>query len=161
MWPEIRTIVEAKRPDWCVFENVYGHISMGLDEVLSDLESCSYATQTFCVPACAVDAPHRRDRIFVVAHAERSGLQGGAQTRNDGKNWTQPNDKQFGRRSGAHKSSEGRSTLWKPEPQVGRVAHGIPRRVDRIRGLGNAIVPAIAQQIGLSILKSEAINERI
>ena len=238
IWPEIRTIVQAKRPTWCVFENVYGHIKLGLDEVLSDLESCSYSTQAFCVPAVSVDAPHRRDRVWIiariventrhgtggnkwvaetgqdasgewaantsqasgsgeqsktvadtdsqrpvqrkhekrsrhkkrvssgrgegsrqrlytVAHADSSGLQGGAQTRNDEKNRAQPDDKQFKRRSGAHKSRTGRPTFWKPEPNVGRVAHGIPRRVDRIRGLGNAIVPAIAQQIGETIKKVE------
>ena len=151
IWPEIFAIVQAKLPSWCVFENVPGHISLGLDQVLSDLESCCYATQAFCLPACGVDAPHRRDRIFVVAHADSSGLQGGAQTRNDEKNRTQPDDKQFARRSGAHKSSEGRSTLWKPEPNISRVSHGLPRRVDRIKGLGNAIVPQIAMNIGLTI----------
>ena len=66
IWTEIRTIVEAKRPAWCVFENVYGHVRMGLDEVLSDLEGASYATKAFIVPACAVNAPHRRDRVFII-----------------------------------------------------------------------------------------------
>ncbi len=66
IWPEIRTIVEAKRPTWCVFENVYGHIRLGLDEVLSDLEAIGYATRPFVVPACATDAPHRRDRLWII-----------------------------------------------------------------------------------------------
>lgn len=71
IWPEIFTIVQAKRPRWCVFENVSGHINMGLDQVLSDLESKGYAVQPFVVPACALDAPHRRDRVWVIAaHAD-------------------------------------------------------------------------------------------
>ena len=66
IWPHIFSIVQRKRPSWCVFENVYGHVSMGLDEVLSDLERESYATRPFVVPACATDAPHRRDRLWII-----------------------------------------------------------------------------------------------
>ncbi|MGB0857274.1 MAG: DNA cytosine methyltransferase, partial [Paracoccaceae bacterium] len=67
IWPYILSIVKAKRPSWCVFENVYGHVSMGLDEVLSDLEGQGYAARPFIVPACAADAPHRRDRVWIIA----------------------------------------------------------------------------------------------
>jgi len=71
IWSEIFAIVQAKRPRWCVFENVSGHINMGLDQVLSDLESEGYTVQPFVVPACAVDAPHRRDRVWIIAaHAD-------------------------------------------------------------------------------------------
>ena len=71
IWPEIFAIVQAKRPRWCVFENVPGHINMGLDQVLSDLEGKGYTVQPFVVPACAVDAPHRRDRVWIIAsHAD-------------------------------------------------------------------------------------------
>ena len=45
IWPYIFSIIQAKRPSWCVFENVYGHVSMGLDEVLSDLEREGYASR--------------------------------------------------------------------------------------------------------------------
>jgi len=75
IWPEIFAIVQAKRPRWCVFENVSGHINMGLDQVLSDLESEGYTVQPFVVPACAVDAPHRRDRVWIIAaHADSESL---------------------------------------------------------------------------------------
>ena len=73
IWPEIFAIVQAKRPAWCVFENVSGHITLGLDQVLSDLEGEGYAIQPFVVPACAVDAPHRRDRVWIVAHTNSHG----------------------------------------------------------------------------------------
>ena len=66
IWPYIFSIVQRKRPSWCVFENVYGHVSMGLDQVLSDLEGESYAARPFVIPACAVDAPHRRDRLWII-----------------------------------------------------------------------------------------------
>ena len=73
IWPEIFTIIQAKRPTWIVCENVYGHISMGLDTVLSDLETEGYSCQPFIVPACAVNAPHRRDRLWIVGYTEHDG----------------------------------------------------------------------------------------
>ena len=73
IWPYIFRIVTQKRPTWCVFENVYGHIAMGLDQVLADLESEGYATRTFVVPACGVNAPHKRDRLWIVGYAEHDG----------------------------------------------------------------------------------------
>ena len=68
IWPYILKIVASKRPTWCVFENVYGHISLGLDEVLTDLEHEGYTTRTFVVPACGVNAPHKRNRVWIIAH---------------------------------------------------------------------------------------------
>ena len=192
IWPEIFTIIKAKRSTWCIFENVFGHISMGLDEVLSDLERENYATRPFVIPACAVDAPHRRDRVWIIAknvenaghrtgrhkwvaetgqdpsgewaadtskasgsgqqsetlaNADSNRLQGGKKTRNTSQIWKKRN-KQLTRRN---KFPKGQN--WLPEPPVGRVANGIPRRVDRLRGLGNAIVPQIAQRIGETILE--------
>ena len=183
IWPYILSIVQRKRPSWCVFENVYGHVSMGLDEVLSDLEGESYAARPFIVPACAVDAPHRRDRVWIVArnvayaeslhsngsgeHSQQgqrqepklgdggssddvadsnsAGLQGRQNARDTSQSRAQ-RDKQSARRS---ERPDGQN--WLPEPAVGRVANGIPRRVDRLRGLGNAIVPQIAMRIGQTI----------
>ncbi|MFL2764459.1 MAG: DNA cytosine methyltransferase, partial [Paracoccaceae bacterium] len=67
IWPYIFSIIQAKRYAWCIFENVYGHVTLGLDQVLSDLEGQGYATRPFIVPACATDAPHRRDRLWIIA----------------------------------------------------------------------------------------------
>ena len=72
LWPEVRRLVNEIRPTWCIFENVAGHISMGLDEVLSDLEAEGYAARPFVIPACGVDAPHRRDRVWIVAYSNRN-----------------------------------------------------------------------------------------
>ena len=72
LWPELFRIVKEVRPDWCIFENVTGLIKLGIDEVLSDLEAQDYSTGTFVIPACGVDAPHRRDRVWIVAHSNRS-----------------------------------------------------------------------------------------
>ncbi len=73
LWPEIVRIIReldatTGKPPWCIFENVAGHVSMGLDQVLFDLEVEGYSAWPFIVPACAVNAPHRRDRVWIVAH---------------------------------------------------------------------------------------------
>ena len=242
IWPEIFRIIKAKRPNWIVCENVYGHISMGLDTVLSDLETEGYSCQPFIVPACAVNAPHRRDRLWIVGYTEHDGSsateitgkhgqdeerrserkskaeqsartgqpknnenvgdtennrcdRGAASARREGaqnkqvkqfsvrgklsrpsENVAYANNKRSqGRLSGgkdAERQSEHGHTRcsstahrqpteewWATEPSVGRVANGIPKRVDRLKGLGNAIVPQIAMQIGLCIKQVNEQNE--
>ena len=74
LWPEMLRVISEIRPTWVVGENVAGIVSMALDTVLSDLESIGYACQAFVIPACAVDAPHRRDRVAIVGYAEHNGL---------------------------------------------------------------------------------------
>ncbi len=73
LWPEMFKIIEAVRPRWVIGENVAGHITMGLDNVLSDLEGAGYASRCYVIPAVAADAPHRRDRCWIVAHADSEG----------------------------------------------------------------------------------------
>ena len=73
LWPEMLRIIQAVRPTWVCGENVAGHISMGLDEVLSDLEAEGYQARCFVIPAVAADARHRRDRCWVVGYSEHDG----------------------------------------------------------------------------------------
>lgn len=73
LWPEMLRIIQAVRPTWVIGENVAGHISMGLDEVLSDLEAEGYQARCFVIPAVAADARHRRDRCWVVGYSELNG----------------------------------------------------------------------------------------
>lgn len=68
LWPEMLRVISELRPAWVVGENVAGIVNMALDTVLSDLENIGYTCQAFIIPACAVDAPHRRDRCAIVAH---------------------------------------------------------------------------------------------
>jgi len=158
---------------------------MGLDEVLSDLEGEGYAARPFIVPACAADAPHRRDRVWIIAkdmaHAEskqrherhddkrneasaEEGVRGEARASCSNVANTERKRQQGqgpqGNASDQEANGEGQAAqsfngslrdFWLPEPAVGRVANGIPRRVDRLRGLGNAIVPQVAQRIGETI----------
>ena len=70
LWPYMRQVIEAARPTWVLGENVVGLVSMGLDGILSDLEDLGYATWQAVIPAASVQAPHIRERVFVVAHAD-------------------------------------------------------------------------------------------
>jgi|13_taG_2_1085334.scaffolds.fasta_scaffold22831_3 DNA (cytosine-5)-methyltransferase 1 len=70
LWPEMLRVIREVQPTWVIGENVTGIIAMELDTVLFDLEREGYACQTFVIPACAIDAPHRRDRIWVVAYSD-------------------------------------------------------------------------------------------
>ncbi len=68
LWPFAFAIIERCRPTWVLIENVLGFVSLALDLVQSDLESAGYTTQAYVLPACAVGAPHIRERVFIVAH---------------------------------------------------------------------------------------------
>ena len=195
LWPEMLRVISEIRPTWVVGENVPGLISLALDSVLSDLGAEGYETQCFIIPACGVDAPHRRDRICILAHDMRSKCKGqvvnwpeertqeacgkgtddGRRTRTDPKGkritgdlrvvngvhedihpaapdtedvrlqdcieqaflWGGVLQTSVRRTFGMHSAWEN----WPPEPGVDRVVDGVPNRVDRIKCLGNAVVP--------------------
>ena len=66
LWPEMLRVIRELRPRWVVGENVAGIVNMALDQVYIDLENEGYAAQALIIPACGVDAPHRRDRVCIV-----------------------------------------------------------------------------------------------
>ena len=72
LWPPMFEVIKAVRPHYVIAENVAGIINLALDTVLSDLESEGYACQAFVIPACAQSAPHRRDRVWIVANTAES-----------------------------------------------------------------------------------------
>lgn len=137
LWPEMLRVIQEIRPAWVVGENVAGLVSMALDTVLSDLESIGYSTQAFVIPACAVDAPHRRDRCAIISYDSRIGFKRMREVRE------QVCKSQFAEkvsdRNCDFKISD--TAWWNPEPNVCRVVHGVPSRVDRLKCLGNAVVP--------------------
>jgi len=148
LWPEVHRLIRELRPRWVICENVGGHIKLGLDEVLSALENEGYAVWTFVIPACGVDAPHRRDRVWILAHSngahlERRGVSRRIQKKNK---VTHGNSDKFG---GAAPQ------FWQAEPDVCRVVNGIPHQSHRLKALGNAIVPQIAEAIGNTIMRYE------
>ncbi len=243
LWPEIKRLlaefIDAGEPiPWCLFENVTGHISLGLDSVLSDLEALAYTCWPLVIPACAVGAYHRRDRVWIIARSNE--LANGKQYVNEA--GTQPDDSEgtdialanandprqhpdsrgwSGERSFSPRNNVGRSgenvadpncreqslrghnpgmgreqqsiqktsansigveleereilpqregqaerTIsreaieraceWETEPSVGRVVDGFPGRVDRLKQLGNSVVPQVAEEIGRAIMEANS-----
>jgi len=145
LWREMARIVGECQPRWVVAENVPGLRSRGADRVLADLEALGYASWPLVVGAVHAGAPHRRRRVWIVARRlaadpARAGLevrqQGAAPARSD-----LPAERRGG---------------WPAEPGPCRVDHGFPLRVDRIRALGNAVLPANAAMIGRAIQLAEA-----
>ncbi|MCD8190693.1 MAG: DNA cytosine methyltransferase, partial [Clostridiales bacterium] len=73
LWPEMLRVIREIRPAWVVGENVAGIVNMALDTVLFDLENEGYTVQAFIIPAASIDAPHKRDRVAIVAHTNSGG----------------------------------------------------------------------------------------
>ena len=267
LWPEMRRVIQEAKPRWVIGENVFGFINMALDDVQADLEREHYEVRKFVLPAVAVDARHRRDRIFLVAYSNspavwnlperqaqgRDNLQAGRQaiTPHDGPSQSMAYSNGNDRRRGSSTEPQGResrmehgsgssglterqpnqtlansysegleigqdlrenheqelspsersgserredvanshgtrgeaglsgqepwqegnsgeldhqghqqswrkgSREWPAEPCVGRVADGVPNRVDRIKGLGNAVVPQLIQAIGELVIEAD------
>ena len=152
LWPEMFRIIKQARPTWVVCENVAGHITKGLDDVCDDLEGEDYKTQSLVIPACAVEAPHIRSRIWVIAHRSSATCERNAcdvfaakkerdcQRVQDGVNHFRPTD--------ANCESRARDgSAWLLEPRLARLVHGLPNRLDRCKSIGNAIVPQVAYEI--------------
>ena len=68
LWPEMLRVIRELQPTWVLGENVPGIINLALDTVCSDLENEGYEVQPFIIPACGVDAPHKRERVAILAH---------------------------------------------------------------------------------------------
>lgn len=165
LWPDMFRIIRAVRPKYILLENVPGHLSMGFGRVLGDLATSGYDAEWQVLSAAGVGAPHLRRRLFIVAHAnserqcksqnETHSIGGApmadaAQQRRVGR-LAGPGETQG---QGPHSEIEGRG-WWSAEPNVGRMAHGVPARVDRLRCLGNSVVPQVAAKIGRLILEFE------
>jgi DNA (cytosine-5)-methyltransferase 1 len=194
LWSEFARLIGEIRPRYAIVENVSALLSRGLADVLGDLAEIGFDAEWHCIPASTVGAPHRRDRVWIIAHARSEQHEGDS----DAERWA-PSTELFtanpvsgelrhesGRRDGAGWSGEtiasydgtqgivanttrqlldwsgeagprrGRQFAngdwWLAEPNVGRVAHGVPARLDRLKGLGNAVVPQIPELIGHAIL---------
>lgn len=176
LWSEFARIVREVRPRYVLVENVPALRVRGLGRVLGDLAASGYDAEWDCLPAIAFGAHHRRDRLFLVAYANGYGLRP-QQKQQPGCSASEIPDahgpsRRLADANGQRQLQQGRSLevfrgwsvdsrsenrgTWAPEPGVGRVADGIPHRVDRLRGLGNAVVPQIAEWIGRRILTADA-----
>ena len=195
LWPEMFRLVKECKPTWVIGENVSGHIKLGLDTVLQDLESEGYTVRAFSISASSVGANHQRERVWIIAYANMENtrqhgrrIESTWNTESIGSGtseetqWSTNSNKINGSGEGATLVGESSDTnsqrlqgrrpeqqlrkdeterptswdgWWEFEPDVGRVANGIPKRVDRLKGLGNSLVPAIPFIIGQSILEEE------
>jgi DNA (cytosine-5)-methyltransferase 1 len=278
VWPEMFRLIQELRPTWVIGENVGGHIKLGLDSVLENLESEGYSARTFSISASSIGANHKRERVWIVGYStnnRRNSSTSDSQTRRtigqseeggmcqlertsdvensgaeimadsdkmqrqflrgqkseqrqetfertserSGTPISMANSERLGRTEGTEKSKElereessdqldhcgegctkcqscqtmansegsegnvndsnggngkapqeelfgkhgsarGVSAWWSVEPSVGRVAHGVPDRVDRLKCLGNSVVPQIPYVIGLSLKKIIENNEQ-
>jgi DNA (cytosine-5)-methyltransferase 1 len=183
LWSEYARIIGELGPAYVIVENVSALLNRGMDVVLGDLAALGYDAEWHCIPASAVGAPHRRDRVWIIADARDEGSpctrsdpqrrepivessNGHSETtladatsermERDRPAREQESFAPIGSRLFGRDGPGGRSNEWSIEPDVGRVAHGIPARVDRLRALGNAVVPQIPELIGRAIMAAEA-----
>jgi DNA (cytosine-5)-methyltransferase 1 len=153
LWPQMLRVIQEARPAWIVGENVAGIINLELEKSCVDLEKIGYEVQPLVIPACSINAPHRRDRVWIIAG-------GGGDVANSLCNGVQGLRKQVGNSRKNVEGGQNREVYGIPsferdpannesisESFLGRVADGIPHRSHRLKGLGNAIVPQVAYQI--------------
>lgn len=182
LWPEFARVVGLLQPRYVIVENVPGLRKRGLSNVVGDLAALGYDAEWNIVSAASVGAPHLRKRLFVVAYPrskhlrlerggiERQGGEGALLTTRDGEArivgaLADANGSiGFGPRATSETlfqlaplerlrrrcSSDGGQ--WAAEPNVGRVADGVSDRLDKLRLLGNSVVPQVAQFVGELIL---------
>ena len=169
LWSEYARLIGELRPRFVIVENVAALLNRGLGDVLGDLAALGYDAEWHCIPASAVGAPHRRDRIWIVAYPCQSltGTGRRQQCTNKASDIDRPRleiSRQIQNGTNGHQGRRGIAATdwWATEPDVVRMVHGVPSRAHRIRGLGNAVVPQIPELIGRAILEASKMNgERV
>lgn len=197
LWSEYRRLIGELRPRYVIVENVAALLGRGMDKVLGDLAALRFDAEWHCIPASAISAPHRRDRLWIVAYSaserqrhrwsrrfacEHSRVCDAEGSLADAGSTRLQERPTIGGRLGeeigrlarvatercscaipdADSQQTERSAKpwcerhpWFAEPNVGRVADGVSCRVDRLKSLGNAVVPQIPEIIGRAILAAE------
>ena len=134
LWSEMARIINEVRPRYAFIENSPLLVGRGLTVVLRDLAQMGYDARWGILGAHHVAAPHKRDRIWIVADTPviRRNSRGLPERK-----------KAEVTKSGVYCETENRGP-WAVEPDVGRVAHGVANRVDRLKAIGNGQVPHVA-----------------
>ena len=154
LWRELKRIIKETRPRWAIIENVANLRNKGLGQVIKDLWEIGYCCEWHIIPAYAVGSPHLRERIFIIAYPNSKGIPrlwkswgkvpSLSKSKINGLLWHEL-------RSGIEKGiSKLQKERIEPKYQLCRMDNGLPRGVDkdRIKMLGNAILPQIAEIIG-------------
>jgi DNA (cytosine-5)-methyltransferase 1 len=189
LWSEIVRLIGDLRPLYVIVETVAALLAGPSERrggwfgrVLGDLAECGYDAEWENIPASALGAPHRRERVWLVAYADKARreaqwtrkkrpgpsqqvvLSSGSDQNTDAHEiyaqgqqpsvidearWAGPVQRPLG------PLLAGVGRQWVTEPDVGRVANGVPERAHRLAALGNAVVPQIPEMIGRAILQSE------
>jgi len=154
LWYEFYRLIKEFKPKYAIIENVSALRSNGLLEIIKMLAEVGYDAEWHTIPAIAVGAPHKRERVWIVAFPSGKRLEVfkfftiNREAIGIGEEWiSRPTSKCGGLQVQNH---------WRFEPNVGRMANGIPGRVDRLKQLGNSVVPQIIELIGCAILQREA-----
>ena len=152
LFPWMLDAISTLRPDYAIMENVKGHLSLGGLTVIAELAAIGYVSEWCVIPAAALGAPHKRERLVIVSYPYSVEL-GQQRSTED----PRPTDcrRVF---DGAREAIDGIGQWWQTQPQLDRVANGVPHRVDRLRGLGNAVVPQLGELIGKLILQHHTAN---
>lgn len=167
LWTEFYRIICSVRPTWILAENVTGIVAVALEDILIDLEKAGYKSKSFIIPACASNAPHRRDRVWIVAHINsfrgNSGI-GDRKQRHIQKDEKRDLEKikQKWTQLIPHTWSHFTAGNWLQYNAIAsRRNHGIPGKLDkpRLKSLGNAIVPQIAY-VFLSLIKNSLMEQQ-
>jgi DNA (cytosine-5)-methyltransferase 1 len=162
LWSEFERIIEELEPEYVAIENVAVLRRRGMGGVLRALMALGYDAEWHCIPASHVGAPHPRDRLFIVAYRRGPRLQGHARhVARAGEGTVATGPVAAARLLRGRASRTTSREQWATEPDVGRVAYGAPALVDRLRCIGNAVVPHVAEYVGRNILLRIAADRAI
>jgi DNA (cytosine-5)-methyltransferase 1 len=153
LWPEFRRAIRELRPELVLVENVTNLLGVNdgtaFGDVLGDLATIGYDAEWDCIPASALGADHDRDRVWIVAYPARGNAQDARWLASDvglPHSVGPPAGHQHGGVSAVRDHA--------PQPAMAGMAHGFPSRVDRLRSLGNAVVPQVVEWIGRRLLEA-------
>lgn len=165
LWHEFYRIICESKPAWIVAENVTGIIALELDNIIADLEKESYETATFILPACGSNAPHRRERVWIIANRISKRCDSSI-------NHRQERCLQINKERNVQTIQSEWAQFWPKSWQVNKAENwlefntrasrrnnGLPSGLDRIKSLGNSIVPQVVFPILKLIYLLELDNE--
>ena len=156
-------VIEAIKPTYVIGENVTGILDMAFDQVCVDLENKNYEVQSVIIPACSLNAPHKRDRVWFLAHSNSSTNVAKSSEIREEEEVQGVDRKALGSwlSRGTDSSQIFIDNPWTNFPTQSPICRGddgIPYRMDRIKSLGNAVVPQIVEIIGKAIVAIENSN---
>jgi DNA (cytosine-5)-methyltransferase 1 len=155
LWKEMARIISEVRPKYVIIENSPLLLKRGFEKVLKDLSQIGYVAQWHCFRASDFGLPHQRERLYVVAYPDPMGWQASGMVgsrahhgRGNPKAQRPQYPAVFERESLSRFAQEkSKAVPRQPQPLFCRMDDGIPFKLDRVKALGNAIVPCIAEYI--------------